>query len=170
MIIRSSWTCGFSRVLCAAGILSCAFLSLAQTGDPAKGKALVESSGCLNCHRIEDKGLHTAPELTDIGSRRTPERLQASILTPDAEVLPENRYVQVVTKDGTTVKGRLLNQDGFSIQMIDTKDQLRSFLKSNLKEHTILDKGLMPSFEGKLKSQDVADIVAYLSALKGNNP
>src|SRR5438552_2532691 len=51
--------------ICAVGVFAGAFL-LAQTGDAAKGKALVESSGCLNCHRIEDKGPHTAPELTDI--------------------------------------------------------------------------------------------------------
>jgi mono/diheme cytochrome c family protein len=33
--------------------------------------------------------------------------------------------------------------------------------------YTILTKGLMPSFENKLTGQQVADIVAYLSALKG---
>jgi len=151
-----------------AGALAAGGLLLAQAGgDAAKGKALFESSGCMNCHRVGLKGSHTGPDLSDIGDRRTPERIQASILTPDAEVLPENRYVRVVLKDGTNLRGRLLNQDAFSVQFIDTKEQLRSVLKSNMKEHEILDKGIMPSFSSRLKADDVANIVAYLSTLKG---
>src|SRR5271165_5759290 len=125
-------------------------------GDAAKGMALVEANGCLNCHRIGDKGSHMGPDLTDIGDRRTPDRLLASIVTPDAEVLPENRFVSVTLKDGTTVRGRLLNHDAFSVQLIDSKDQLRSFQTSQMKSYVILEKGLMPSFQGKLKEQDLA--------------
>jgi mono/diheme cytochrome c family protein len=32
----------------------------------------------------------------------------------------------------------------------------------------VLDKGLMPSSQGKLGDQQVADIVAYLASLKGS--
>jgi putative heme-binding domain-containing protein len=138
----------------------------AQGGDAAKGKALFESSGCLNCHRVNDKGSRMGPNLSDIGDKRTAERLQRSIVAPDEEVLPENRFVSVTLKDGTTVRGRLLNHDALSVQLIDAKEQLRSFQTSNIKEYTILEKGLMPSFAGKLSDQQVSDIVAYLSSLK----
>jgi putative heme-binding domain-containing protein len=141
----------------------------AQSGDAAKGKALVESSGCLTCHRIEDKGSRTGPNLSDIGDRRKPERIQQSIVAPDDEVLPENRYVSVTLKDGSTVKGRLLNHDALSVQLIDSKEQLRSFQTSSIRGYTILLKGLMPSFQGKLSDQQIADIVAYLSSLKGTD-
>ena len=111
-----------------AGILLLAAVqSFAQTGDAAKGKALVGSSGCLNCHRIGDTGSRMGPNLSDIGDRRTADRLQRSIVAPDEEVLPENRFVSVVLKDGTTVRGRLLNHDALSVQLIDPKEQLRSF-------------------------------------------
>ena len=33
------------------------------------------------------------------------------------------------TKDGATVTGRLLNHDTFTVQLLDTKEQLRSFVK-----------------------------------------
>jgi quinoprotein glucose dehydrogenase len=150
-----------------AGVLALAAAQLfAQAGDAAKGKALVGSSGCLNCHRIGDTGSRMGPNLTDIGDRRTPDRLQSSILTPDEEVLPENRFVSVTLKDGTVVKGRLLNHDALSVQLIDAKEQLRSFETMNIKGYEILTKGLMPSFQGKLSAQQVADIVAYLGSLK----
>ena len=88
-------------------------------------------------------------------------------MAPDEEVLPENRFVSVVLKDGSTVRGRLLNHDALSVQMIDPKEQLRSFQTADIRGYTILTKGLMPSFESKLSSQQVADVVAYLSSLKG---
>ena len=139
----------------------------AQGGDAAKGQALAESSGCLNCHRAGDKGSRMGPNFSNIGERRAPERLQRSIVAPDEEVLPENRFVDVSLKDGTIIRGRLLNHDALSVQLIDSKEQLRSFQTANLREYTILDKGLMPSYEKRLSAQQVADIVAWLSSLKG---
>ena len=137
----------------------------AQSGDAAKGKALVASSGCMGCHRIGDQGSRTGPDLSEIGDKRTAEKLKTSLVDPDEEVLPENRYVSVVLKDGSTVKGRILNHDAMSVQLIDTKQDLRSFQTSAIKGYTILTKGLMP--KPQLSDEQVADIVAYLSSLKG---
>jgi putative heme-binding domain-containing protein len=142
--------------------------ALAQTGDVARGKALFESSGCFDCHRIDDRGSHMGPDLSDIGGRRTAERLQRALVAPDEEVVPENRGVRLVTKGGVTVMGRLLNQDAISVQLVTTKDELKTYLRTNLREFAIVDKGLMPSAQGKLTDQQIADIVSYLSSLKGS--
>lgn len=136
-------------------------------GDASRGKSLVESNGCFDCHRIGDQGSRLGPNLSDIGTRRTPDRLQKSLVAPDDEVLFENRFVRVVTKDGATVTGRLLNQDAMSVQVMTPKEELKTYLRTNIREYTVLDKGLMPSSQGKLTDQQVADIVAYLSSLKG---
>ena len=137
-------------------------------GDAGRGKALVESSGCFECHRIDDRGSRLGPNLSAIGGRRTPDRLRQALVAPDEEVVPDNRFVRVVTKDGTTVTGKLLNQDAISVQMMNPKEELKTYLRANIREFTILDKGLMPSVEGKLTPQQVADIVSYLSSLKGS--
>lgn len=142
-------------------------LAQADAGDASRGKALVESSGCFDCHRIGDRGSRLGPNLSDIGSRRTAVRLQQALLAPDEEVLTENRFVRFVTKDGGTITGKLLNQDAISVQLINPKEELKTYLRANLREYTILDKGLMPSVQGKLTDQQVADIVTYLSSLKG---
>jgi len=137
------------------------------TGDASRGKELVESSGCFDCHRIGDRGSRLGPNLSDIGSRRTLVRLQRAMVAPDEEVLFENRFVRLVTKDGATVTGRLLNQDAISVQLMTPKEELQTYRRATLREYAIVDKGLMPSAEGKLTDQQVADIVAYLSSLKG---
>ena len=140
----------------------------ALAGDAGRGKALVESSGCFDCHRIDQQGSRLGPNLSRIGSRRTPVRLRQALVAPDEEVVPDNRFVRIVTKDGTTVTGKLLNQDAISVQLMNPKEELKTYLRSNLREFTIIDKGLMPSVDGKLNAQQVADIVSYLSSLKGS--
>ena len=140
----------------------------ALAGNVTRGKTLFEGKGgCLSCHRVKGNGSRLGPDLSDVGILRRMVQLETSILQPDAEVLPQNRFYRVATKDGQTVTGRLLNQDSFTVQMIDSKEQLRSFTKSNLKEWAFIDKSPMPSFQGKFSDQEVADVVSYLATLRG---
>ena len=135
-------------------------------GDAANGKAIFEGKGqCTNCHRIKGNGSRFGPDLSEIGARR-PDQLQASILDPDAEILPVNRIYRVVDKSGTVIIGRLLNLDTFTVQIIDQKERLLSFEKANLREYGFVDKSPMPSYKDKLTDQEVADLVNYLYSLK----
>jgi putative heme-binding domain-containing protein len=149
--------------------MSAVEVSKAASGDPVQGKAIFDGKGgCLNCHRVQDHGSVTGPDLTDIGGlRRSPDALEKSLLEPSAEILPQNRFVRLVTQDGTTITGRILNHDTFSVQIMDSKQHLVSLLRSNLKEFTFLDKSPMPSYRDKLSSQEIADVVSYLVSLKG---
>jgi len=143
-------------------------VSASVPGDAARGKAIFEGKGqCMNCHRVKGKGSRLGPELTDIGANRRAVQLEQSILDPDAEILPQNRFIRVVAKDGATTTGRLLNQDAYTIQLFDSKERLVTFQKSNLKEYAFIDKSPMPSYKGRLSTQELADVVTYLMSLKG---
>jgi putative heme-binding domain-containing protein len=141
--------------------------AVAQAGDESRGRALVESRGCFDCHRLGDRGSRVGPNLSDVGGRRTADQLRQALVAPDDEVLPENRFVRLVTKDGATITGRLLNQDAISVQLITVSEDLRTFLKDGLREYAIVDKGLMPSVQGQLADSQVTDVVSYLVSLKG---
>ena len=137
-------------------------------GNETAGAAIVAGAGkCFTCHRIQTTGSRSGPDLTDIGATRTSDQLRAALLDPDAEILPENRTYRVVTRDGVTTVGRLLNHDTFQVLMRDTKDQLRSFQKADLREHGFVEGSSMPSYRGTLSPQELADVIAYLSTLKG---
>lgn len=137
-------------------------------GDKARGQALVEGKGqCLNCHRINGNGSRVGPDLSDIGSYRRAGELEQSLIDPDASIAPENRYFRVVMKNGTTFTGRLLNRDPFTMQFINSKEQLVSLQSSDIRESTFLGKSPMPSYRDKLSSQELADVVTYLISLKG---
>jgi cytochrome c oxidase cbb3-type subunit III len=136
-------------------------------GDAARGKALFEGkSECTDCHRIGTLGSRTGPDLTRIGAQRRAVEIEQSLLDPKAEIQASNRLVRLVTSDGKEVKGRLLNHDTYTVQLIDWDEHLRSFNKSELRELSFEDTP-MPSFKKKLSSQQIADLVAYLTSLRG---
>ena len=141
---------------------------LATTGDPARGKAAFDGRGrCQSCHGAGGSGSRTAPSLADVGAVRTPAEIERSIVDPSAELHPDFRVVRAVTKSGETITGRLLNQDSFSIQLLDSNERLRGLQKSDLRESAILSTSPMPSANGTLSAAEVADLVAYLSTLRG---
>jgi mono/diheme cytochrome c family protein len=152
-------------------------------GDPARGKALFDGKGgCAACHAISGAGGTTGPDLGPPPPRAggaggggrggrgaappTAAALERSILEPDADVAVPFRVFQVVTKSGQTIRGTLLNQDTFSVQMRDQAGDLRAFQKTDLKEHGFLPSA-MPTYRGRLAAQEVADVVAYLLSLRG---
>ena len=142
--------------------------STSAPGDPVRGQAIFEGKGaCSSCHRVRGNGSRSGPDLTDVGAQRRSADLERSIVDPAAAILPNHRVARVVTRDGTTITGRLLNHDAFTLQMLDAKDQLRSFEKAALKEIDLAASSPMPSYRDKLSSAELADLVSYLVTLKG---
>jgi len=137
-------------------------------GNAARGKALFEGKGeCLKCHAVKGNGSRLGPDLSDIGLMRRTAQLEESLVDPNAEILPENRTAHLVTKSGEEVNGRLLSVDTFSILLLDDKEQLRYFPKADLRTYALVKDSPMPSYKGKLTNQELADMVTYLSSLKG---
>jgi hypothetical protein len=93
--------------------------------------------------------------------------LQQSITEPTAFLLPINRPVRAVTKDGKVITGRRLNEDTYTVQLIDDSERLLSLTKADLKEFHVLTTSPMPSFKDKLSPEEISDVVAYLLSLKG---
>ena len=137
-----------------------------KVGDAARGQALFEGAGdCASCHRVQGRGPRTAPDLSEIGSVRTPAVLQRTLLDPSAALLPINRPIRAVTRGGETIQGRRLNEDTYTVQLIDSEQRLRSLVKADLVEY---DVSLTPIMQPTtLSSDEVADLVGYLLSLRG---
>jgi putative heme-binding domain-containing protein len=139
-----------------------------RTGDAARGRGIFEGKGgCTMCHRIGGTGSRVAPNLSDVGAARSAGSLQRSLVEPTSQMMPINRPVRVVTKDGTVVHGRRLNEDTYTLQIIDDHERLHSLVKTDLREYTISTTSPMPSYKGTLSDEEMADVLAYLLSLKG---
>jgi putative heme-binding domain-containing protein len=139
----------------------------APEGNPAAGKALFEGKGgCLQCHVLEGQGGRSAPELTNIGTKRSAEYLRASLVRPNEKVLPQHYLVQATTRNGERISGVRLNEDSYSVQMLDSKGSLISLLKDELQEYKVEKTSPMPSYEKTLSNQELDDLIAYLASLR----
>jgi len=138
------------------------------TGNASGGKAIFEGKGkCKTCHSIGLEGGTVGPDLTDVGRRRNLGYLTESLVSPEADVPIRYRAVQVVLINGGTVTGVRLNEDDLSIQVRDTSDNLRSFNKEDIKEIKHDKPALMPAYGSILSNKELADVVAYLNSLRG---
>lgn len=137
-------------------------------GDADRGRDVFEgSSACTSCHSVDGTGAGIAPDLSNIGTMRAASAIQSSVLNPNSAMVPINRPIRAVTNEGVVINGRRLNEDTYTVQLIDERGRLVSLVKSDLNEYTVLTTSPMPSYEGKLTPDEVADLLAYLLSLKG---
>lgn len=139
--------------------------SVASVGDARRGRSLFEGKGeCSTCHRVGAVGPHIGPDLSDIGATRTPAGLHQKLLDPSSALIPIQRPVRVTTRDGRTVRGRRLNEDTYTVQMIDSSERLVSFVKAELTAYEVSLDSAMP--KPPLDDDERADVVAYLLSLR----
>lgn len=137
-------------------------------GDRSAGEALYRGKGaCDRCHMVEGAGGRLGPDLSRIGERRTPDVLRADVLQPQREVQPRWWSMRVAHVDGTRVQGLRMNEDTYSVRIMDENENLWSFAKLDLRESERIETSSMPSYEGELTAHEVDDLVAYLFSLRG---
>jgi len=138
-----------------------------RIGDAARGRAIFDGKGeCGTCHRVAGSGPRTAPDLSDVGLARAPAVLDRTIRDPSASLMPINRPVRIVTRDGRTIRGRRLNEDTHTVQIIDERERLLSLAKAELRSFDVVSESAMPAYGGTLTDEEIADVVAYLLTLQ----
>lgn len=146
-------------------------------GNAVHGKQLFYGdANCSTCHMVAGKGGRVGPDLTSVGVSRTVESLVESVRKPSERLAwgltePTKEFAQryetvtVLTADGKEIKGVTLNEDSFSLQLMDTADQLHLFEKDKLRSITKGRASLMPAYNATtLSDHDLSDIIAYLVA------
>jgi cytochrome c oxidase cbb3-type subunit III len=148
------------------------------TGNAAKGDALFHgTAGCAMCHMVNGKGGRLGPELSSIGEARSVDSLVESVRNPNRrlawgliestkEFPQEYLSVNVETADGQKFSGVVLNEDNFTLQMMDMREQIHLFEKDKLKTCEISRESRMPAYDSKtLSDNDLQDIIAYLASV-----
>jgi len=145
------------------------------TGNAVHGKELFAgSAACATCHMIQGKGGRLGPDLTATGSARSMEYIVDSVRNPSRrlaqgiseamkEFSQEYEAVTVVDAGGQKFHGVVLNEDNFTLQMLDTREQLHLFEKDKVRSVAKSRESLMPKYDEKmLPEKDLQDIIAYL--------
>jgi cytochrome c oxidase cbb3-type subunit III len=140
---------------------------VAVPGNPAAGERLFTGKGgCAKCHMVRGAGGRLGPDLTYIGSVRSPNHLRASILRPDEDVNRTYWSVEAVDNQGKSYSGIRMGEDTYSIQFLDLSEELKSLAKQDLKRLVVEKKSRMPAYGQTLSDREVDDLVAYLYSLE----
>ncbi|MDX1981838.1 MAG: c-type cytochrome [Bryobacteraceae bacterium] len=138
-------------------------------GDAVRGAELARGKGgCLKCHAVGTEGGRMGPALSDVGAKRSPAHLRNKLLKPESELPDDFRLVQLTAKDGRKISGVRLNEDTWSIQVRDFSDKFHSFWKQDLVETKVEKRTPMPSYQGLMTGEELDNVVAYLTSLRGN--
>ena len=136
-------------------------------GSVTAGMQLFNGKGnCASCHMVSGEGGRRGPELTRVGNRREPDELVSALMTPDEDVSPRWWTVRVTREDGSIVEGLRMNEDTFSLRLMDEEERLWAFSKGRIRSYERIETSIMPSVEGTLTASEVDDLVAYLFSLR----
>ena len=145
------------------------------TGNREAGRDLFFGKGfCDSCHMIQGKGGRLGPDLTGIGGSRSVDFLEESIREPSAQFRNVRQIdgrmaggyesIRLITGQGETITGVIRNEDTFTIQILDQKENFYSFVKNELDQIIRLENSLMPAYpESVLSKQELEDLVTFLA-------
>jgi len=135
-------------------------------GDAARGERQFRQQGCNGCHLVRGEGGVKGPDLSVIGSQRSAAYLRESILDPNSQVSQDFWVAKIINRDGTTHSGFIMNQDTYTVQILDFSLGLKAFPRSEFKDFGIDRSSIMPAYKGKLSEEELNDLVIYLLSLK----
>jgi len=138
---------------------------LALEGEADRGK-LAFKKVCAACHKVEGVGHEIGPNLATIKNRGA-EALLVNMLDPSREVNPQFVNYVLLTDDGRQMTGMIAAETATSVTLKRGDDAGDTVLRINIGELASTGLSLMPEgVEKQLTRQEMADVIAYLLAIK----
>jgi putative heme-binding domain-containing protein len=139
-------------------------------GDAARGRKIFSEQRCFDCHLVRGEGSAQGPDLSLIGSQRSLEHLRQAILDPGAKVAREYWVAKITHENNSSYSGFVMNEDTYSIQILDSSRGLVSLAKRDLRKSEIDRSSIMPSYKTRINQSELNDLVAYLWSLQRVSP
>lgn len=147
-----------------------------HTPSKERGKRIFAEAQCNRCHRFGKRGPAIGPDLTHVANRFSKNDLMASTVEPSRVIAENYRNAQVITKDGNTIVGRLLQEGDYRSEKISlatdpfqmsgnveiAKSEIEHFRESELSPMPV---GLLDGFS----VEEIQDLLEYLADSMGSN-
>ncbi len=129
-------------------------------------KLYVGKGNCTSCHMVGGIGGRLGPDLSTVGNRRDPDELEQDLIDPNETVLPRWWTMKVTRADGSVAEGLRMNEDTFTLRIMDEDENLWHFSKNQIRSSERIETSTMPSASETLSASEVDDLVAYLFSLR----
>ena len=142
----------------------------AKTGlknrDFANGRKMFAAAGCYACHRFQNQGGMTGPDLTSAGRRYSPHDLLDQVINPSKVINDQFSAVSVVTDEGLVHTGVVVNLNGDRITLnTDLTDPNKrvNINRSQIEELVVSKTSPMPKgLFNRMTQDEILDLIAYL--------
>jgi putative heme-binding domain-containing protein len=130
------------------------------------GRKMFAAAACFTCHRFDNQGGMTGPDLTGVGGRYSPHDLLDNILNP-SKVINEQFVPSVLTKnDGTQIIGTVVNLNGDTVTLNTDLSDPNERKGVDRKEVKSIEPSkvspMPPMLLAMLKKEEILDLLAYV--------
>jgi cytochrome c oxidase cbb3-type subunit 3 len=147
-------------------------------GDVAHGEQIFWGKGhCGDCHMLRGRGGLLGPDLSNLAGRRKLYSIRDALTKPEHRVttdggrheisltpLASYQPVRIVTRDGKTFSGVLMNEENFSLQMLGSDNEIHMFERDELQQIVYEKKSSMPTdYDKRLTAEEFQDLLAFLT-------
>ena len=134
-------------------------------GDVAHGDEIFRGKGrCGECHMIRGRGGILGPDLSNLAGEQTVQYIRDALTKARPQIPRGYQPVEVVTVEGQRISGIAKNDNNFSLQLLDSHDQLQLFTREELREVIYKKQSLMPgNYDKTLTATELQDLLAFLS-------
>jgi putative heme-binding domain-containing protein len=140
-----------------------------RDGDPARGRDvfLGPRAACTSCHSLNGQGARVGPDLTKIGSIRTPKDLLEAVVFPSASFARGYEPWRLKTTDGSILDGLIVRETADAITLLQADRQEKRVPRAAV---DLIQQGktsVMPQgLDQQLTRRELADLLAFLSSLR----
>jgi len=134
--------------------------------DFKNGQKMFAAGGCYACHRFQNQGGMTGPDLTSAGRRYSSHDLLDQVINPSKVINEQFSAITVATEDGEVHTGVVVNLNGNRLTLNTdlTDPNKRVNIDRNKIEQLMVSKtSPMPvGLFNRMKKEEVLDLIAYL--------
>jgi putative heme-binding domain-containing protein len=134
--------------------------------DFANGRKMFAAAACYACHRFDNQGGMTGPDLTSAGRRYSAHDLLDQVINPSKVINEQFSAITVLTAAGLTHTGVIVNLNGDSMTIntdLTNPNQQVSIDRKEIEELIVSKVSPMPEgLFNKMTRTEVLDLVAYL--------
>jgi len=116
---------------------------------------------CFVCHKLYGEGAEVGPDLTGVG-RSTLDALLANVIDPNQVVGKGYENIQIETKDGRSLSGRLVEDTDSRIKLLSSGPKEDVIAKSDIASRRVSELSVMPEGLEQMPDADFRNLISYI--------
>ncbi|ODU23596.1 MAG: dehydrogenase [Verrucomicrobia bacterium SCN 57-15] len=128
--------------------------------DLAKGHEVAQRT-CFTCHKLYGEGADVGPDLTGVG-RSSIDALLANVIDPNQIIGAGYENVEIETKDGRTVSGRMVENTDSRVKILSMGPKEEVIGKKDIESMRVSELSVMPEGLEQMPEEDFRNLIWYI--------